>query len=91
MSEKIFDVLVVGGAVAGSRTAQLLAEAGKDILLIEDNLDIGHPCKCTGLVSWRIKEILPTFPEKLVVNVVQEAKFHSPSGSSFVLKSKRSY
>lgn len=86
MSE-IFDAIVVGAAVAGSRTAQLIAEAGKNVLLIEENTSVGLPCKCTGLVSWRIKEILPTLPEKLIVNVVQEARFHSPNGSSFVLKS----
>lgn len=85
----MFDVIVVGAAVAGSRTAGLIAEAGKNVLLIEENTSIGLPCKCTGLVSWRIKEVLPTLPEKLIVNVVQEAKFHSPNGSSFVLKSRK--
>lgn len=84
----VFDVVVVGGALAGSRTAQLVAESGKNVLLIEENSNVGHPCKCTGLVSWRIKEILPTLPENLVVNTVRDARFHSPGGSSFVLKSK---
>jgi len=87
MSDKTYDALVVGAAVAGSRTAQLIAESGKNVLLIEENLNVGHPCKCTGLVSWRIKELLPTLPEKLITNVVQEARFHSPNGSSFILKS----
>ncbi len=88
MTEKIFDALVVGAAVAGSRTAQLIAESGREVVLVEDNTSVGQPCKCTGLVSWRIKELLPTLPEKLIVNVVKEARFHSPNGSSFVLKSK---
>lgn len=89
MDEEIFDAFVVGGAVAGSRTAQLIAETGKNVMLVEDNVNVGMPCKCTGLVSWRIKELLPTLPEKLIFNVVQEARFHSPSGSSFVLKSTK--
>lgn len=88
MAEEMSDAFVVGGAVAGSRTAQLIAENGKNVVLVEDNVNVGLPCKCTGLVSWRIKELLPTLPDKLILNVVQDARFHSPSGSSFVLKSR---
>lgn len=89
MSDEIFDAFVVGGALSGSRVAQILAENGKNVLLAEDNITIGHPCKCTGLVSWRIKELLPTLPEKLIVNVHNEARFHSPNRSSFTLKSRK--
>lgn len=86
---EIFDAIVIGGAVAGSRTAQLIAEGGKEVLLIEEHANVGLPCKCTGLVSWRIKELLPTLPQNLIVNTVQEARFYSPKGSSFTLKSKK--
>jgi geranylgeranyl reductase family protein len=89
MPEEVFDVVVVGAAVAGSRTAELIAESGRSVLLIEDNVNIGHPCKCTGLVSWRIKELLPTMPENLFVNTVHEAKFHAPNGKSFILSSRK--
>ena len=89
MEDKIYDALVVGGAVSGSRTSQIIAEYGKSVLLIEDNMNIGHPCKCTGLVSWRIKELLPTLPQKLIVSVVEDARFHAPNGESFDLKSKK--
>jgi len=89
MEDNIYDALVVGGAVSGSRTSQLIAEYGKKVLLIEDNMNIGYPCKCTGLVSWRIKELLPTLPQKLIINIIQDAKFHAPNGESFILKSKK--
>jgi geranylgeranyl reductase family protein len=89
MPEEILDVFVVGGALSGPRTAELIAESGKNVMLVEENFDVGHPCKCTGLVSWRIKELLPTLPEKLIVNTHREARFHSPNGSSFVLKSRK--
>src|SRR3989344_594280 len=82
MSEEIYDALVVGGAVSGSRTAQLLAKEEKKVLLVEDNLTIGHPCKCTGLVSWRILELLPHLPKSIIMNSLKKAKFFSPNGSS---------
>jgi len=88
LADRILDALVVGAAVAGSRTSELIAKDGKDVLLIEDNTEVGKPCKCTGLVSWRIKEILPNLPSEIVMNTVGKAKFFSPMGSNFTLKSK---
>ena len=88
MSEEIFDVAVIGGAMSGSRTAELIAEKGHSVLLIEEHPQIGVPCKCTGLVSWRFHEVLPDFPKKLVVNTVNNAKFFAPNGKMLQLKSK---
>ena len=84
----IFDVLIVGGALSGSRTAQLISNYTKNILLIEDNKNIGYPCKCTGLVSWRIKKYLPFLPKKIIINTINKASFNSPDGTNFILKSK---
>ena len=89
LQDDIFDAIVIGAAVAGSRTAGIMAESGKSVLLIEENTNVGHPCKCTGLVSWRIKELLPTMPQSLFVNTVQEARFYSPKGNGMLLKSKK--
>lgn len=86
---KIFDVIVIGGALSGPRTAQLIAERGKSVLMIEDNKKIGLPCKCTGLISWRIKELLPNLPKRLVRNVVRKARFYSPNGSSVTVASRK--
>lgn len=88
LNEKILDAFVVGGAVSGSRTAELIAKEGKDVVLVEDNTEVGCPCKCTGLVSWRIKELLPNLPNEIIVNTVGKAEFFSPSGRRVVLKSK---
>ncbi len=89
MSEEIFDVAVIGGALAGSRTAELIAEKRHSVLLVEEHPEIGIPCKCTGLVSWRFHELLPDFPEKLVINTVNKAKFFSPNGKHLQLQSKK--
>lgn len=89
VSNMIYDVAVIGGALSGSRTAQLLAEQGKKVLLIEEHSDIGIPCKCTGLVSHRTPEIV-NLPKKLIVNKLEMGRFFSPDGSYFELKSKKS-
>ena len=85
----MYDSIIVGGALAGSRTAELLARNGRKVLLIEEHEKIGLPCKCTGLVSWRTPEILKKLPKRLVVNKLDKGKFYAPDGSSFVLKSKK--
>ncbi|MBI2547376.1 MAG: NAD(P)/FAD-dependent oxidoreductase [Candidatus Aenigmarchaeota archaeon] len=87
--EEIYDVIIVGGALAGSRTAGLIAKNGRKVLLIEEHENIGVPCKCTGLVSWRTPEILKNLPKKLIVNKLDTGKFNAPDGTSFVLKSKK--
>jgi len=86
----MYDVIIVGGALAGSRTAELLARSGRNVLLIEEHEKIGLPCKCTGLVSWRTPEILKNLPKRLIVNKLDKGKFYAPDGTSFVLKSKKS-
>lgn len=85
-----YDAIIVGGALSGSRTAELLARNGRDVLLIEEHEKIGLPCKCTGLVSWRTPEMLKNLPKRLVVNKLDKGKFYSPDKTNFVLKSKKS-
>ncbi len=84
----MYDTIIIGGALAGSRTAELLARNGRNVLLIEEHEKIGQPCKCTGLVSWRTPETVK-LPKRLVVNKLTKGKFYAPDGTSFVLKSKK--
>lgn len=82
----MYDVVVIGASIGGSRTAELLAKRGRDVVLIEENTEIGHPLKCTGLVSWRVPDILPNIDKRILLNKVDKAKFFSPNGTSFMLK-----
>lgn len=84
----MYDAIIVGGALSGSRTAELLARKGRNVLLLEEHEKIGLPCKCTGLVSWRTPEILKNLPKQLIVNKLEKGKFHASDGTSFILKSK---
>ena len=88
--DKTYDAIVIGGALAGSRTAEILARNEKNVLLIEEHEKIGLPCKCTGLVSWRTPEILKKLPKRLIVNKLNKGKFYAPDETNFVLKSKKS-
>ena len=84
----MYDVAVIGGALSGSRTAELLARKGHKVLLIEEHSDIGEPCKCTGLVSWRTPDMVK-LPKEIIVNRVDMANFYAPDGNFFTLKSKK--
>lgn len=84
----MYDAVVIGGSAIGSRTASLIANSGYKVLLIEEHKKIGFPLKCTGLVSWRLLELLPNLPKKIIVNKVKLAKFLSPNGNCLELKSK---
>lgn len=84
----LYDAIIVGASVSGSRTAELVAKNNYHVLLLEEHKEIGKPSKCTGLVSWRLKEILPKLPKEIFVNKIKKANFLSPSGNCFTLKSK---
>ena len=48
--EKV-EVLVIGAGPAGSHIARRLAEAGRDVLLIEKRPEIGNPVRCAEAVE----------------------------------------
>jgi digeranylgeranylglycerophospholipid reductase len=83
-----YDVIVVGAGPAGSKTAELLAENGASVLMLEEHEKIGLPIQCTGLNSQRILT-LSEVSDKIVLNKVQEARFYSQSGSFLELSSKK--
>ncbi len=81
----MYDVIVVGAGPAGSKTAEMLALAGKDILLLEEDPTIGNPVQCTGIDSPRILP-LSGAPEKIVMNKVNKARFYSQDGNYLELE-----
>ncbi|MGC8993554.1 MAG: geranylgeranyl reductase family protein [Candidatus Aenigmatarchaeota archaeon] len=71
----MYDLVVVGGSLSGLRVAELVARKNHKVLVIEEHNKIGFPSKCTGLVSYRIKELLPFLDERIIQNEVKVAKF----------------
>lgn len=88
------DVVVIGAGIAGCRTAELIAKKGFNVALVEEHSDIGAPVQCAGLVSHRLKSMLPDLSNNVFLNEVRRAKFFSPSSKdetdpALELKSKK--
>ena len=73
------DVLVVGAGPAGATAARALAEAGRDVALLDENDGSRCGIVCTGIVG---AEAFQRFdlPREAVVDRVLEARFISPAG-----------
>jgi len=77
-----YDVIVAGGGVSGLIAAKEVASAGLNVIVLEDDLEIGIPEKCSGLVSMKALTSLGLVPSpKVVRNEVKRAAIHSPTGA----------
>ena len=81
---------MVGAGPVGCRVAELTAKKGLKTALIDKKKEIGRPVQCTGLVSYRLKTILPDLPQNVILNSVNSAKFFSAS-RKLELKSKKPF
>lgn len=78
------DVLIIGAGPAGCKTAEIVAKAGYDVLILEEHPEVGKPVQCTGLVSEKIGRL----PEESIVNKIKKARFYS-GGNFFEVESKK--
>ncbi len=77
----MYDVIIVGGGVAGTYLASKLG--GLNVLLIEKNKNI--ILKDSGIVS---RDFLGFFGEELVKDEINRMDAFSPSGRTFILNSR---
>ncbi|MCX8191057.1 MAG: NAD(P)/FAD-dependent oxidoreductase [Candidatus Aenigmarchaeota archaeon] len=70
-----YNAIIIGAGVAGNRVAEILSKKGLRVLVVEEHLKVGLPKKCTGLVSQRIKEILPNLDEEIFLNEIRVGSF----------------
>jgi len=85
-----YDVVIAGGSVSGLLAAREIAAGGSSVLVVEEDMEIGTPEHCGGLVSMngiRNLGIIPT--SNVLHNSVKKAEIFSPSGSSFVLNAEK--
>jgi len=69
-----YDVVIVGGSIAGLLAAREAANNGVSVLVLEEDPEIGTPEHCGGLVSINaLKEILNQVPEHIILNRIRYA------------------
>ena len=79
-----FDVVIIGGSIAGNYLAYLLSELRLKIIIIEEHSEIGLPFQCAGIISQKLGRLI-NLPSNLILNRVKIAKLISPSGLTMKL------
>ncbi|MBC7089309.1 MAG: NAD(P)/FAD-dependent oxidoreductase [Methanobacteriales archaeon] len=80
-----YDLIVVGGRVAGSISSFHAAREGLDVLMVEKNPEIGTPVQCAGGVSDTFFKSMKIKPlAQFTCSRIRGACIHAPSGASFL-------
>ncbi len=82
------DVVVIGAGPAGSFTARLLAEAGRDVVVLEEHETIGAPVHCTGLLGFDAFDEFD-LPRDLILGRAGTARLWGAAGRSVMVQSER--
>lgn len=88
MNENIkekYDVIIVGAGPGGLMAAKTLAQAGREVLIIEKNKTIG-PKVCAGGLT--IKDFELGIPKKLIDKSFRKMYLHTPLQKSVIQDSK---
>jgi digeranylgeranylglycerophospholipid reductase len=73
------DIVIVGGGPAGLLAAARCAEAGLDVLVLEEHPRIGEPTHCTGIISMECADLVK-IPDEVVLNRLTRARLIAPGG-----------
>ncbi len=85
-----YDVVIAGGSVAGLFCAREIAAKGRNVLVVEEDYEIGTPEHCGGLVSTKGLEELGVIPRnKTFEHMIDSADVFAPNGKKFTINSKK--
>ncbi|MDX2128553.1 MAG: geranylgeranyl diphosphate reductase [Chloroherpetonaceae bacterium] len=82
------DVLIIGGGPSGATSAQVLAESGLDVVLLERNLNNAKPCG--GAIPLGLIEEFH-IPDELVERKVTQMAVRSPKGKVIEMQMPNGY
>ena len=74
-----WDVVIIGAGPVGGHTANLLAQRGQRVLLIEEHNEIGRPFQCAGLVTPNAMKQVGLYDT--ILEEIDGALIHGPSGT----------
>jgi geranylgeranyl reductase family protein len=86
--QDLHDVLIVGGGPAGLMAGTEAAQSGAEVLIIEEDPEIGKPDHCAGLVSKTGLEGIISSDSAFVLNRIKGARFYAPSGKMYEASSE---
>lgn len=86
--DKEYDAIIIGAGPAGSTMARVLAQQGKDILVIDKRKEIGNPVRCgEGLGQREVVKQGLDLPKEVISTEIRGAKIVAPNGKSIIWKS----
>lgn len=74
------DIVIVGAGPAGLLAATSCAEAGLDVLVVEEHARIGEPTHCTGILSLESTDLVK-IPDDIVLRRLTRAALVGPAES----------
>lgn len=84
------EVAIIGGGPAGLLAAREVARKGIEVAIFEEDLEIGEPERCAGLLSLNgLRRLSVDGFNKYVQNKVRGAVFHVESGKKYLLDARK--
>jgi digeranylgeranylglycerophospholipid reductase len=88
LSDRFYDVIIIGAGPAGSYIAYKLASSGYNVAVFEEKSAPGLDVCCTGIISTECFQSLDLGTD-VILTKLNSAKFFSPSGKCLRLQTEK--